>query len=362
VYATDGLSVDADLNEGVFFLTRWFGLRAAFMAMFLALVAGMGCTTIPKMKTDIIGLPPETPPPDQHWNLPSALDLPQLGLEAGRPDYRVGHLDEIQIIVWGHSELGSQLLGESSARHSVVGGDGSVTLPFIRKVAVAGKTLEEISTLLHARYAEMIDDPQIMVRLERCRSQRVEVNGGIANPDNYYLCDNLLTIGELLGAAGAPTEDADPSRAVLSRKTEIYRLDLFKSLSGQTTGSEITLQAGDRLHIPLVRERMVFVFGEVLEQGAYPIPPGGMTLLTALSSAGGHNPLTAKVKEIYVARWSEDAPVVYRVDLGDVLQGPEVPLVAGDRIFVPPTNLARWGRWWRQAIPLGNFDRAIQRK
>jgi polysaccharide biosynthesis/export protein len=81
----------------------------------------------------------------------------------------------------------------------------------------------------------------------------------------------------------------------------------------------------------------IFVVGEVARAGAYPLMPG-MTVLEALSSAGG---LTAFAKQtkVSILRMEDGKQIRIPVNYKGVLKGqhPEqnIPLKAGDTIVVP---------------------------
>jgi polysaccharide biosynthesis/export protein len=81
----------------------------------------------------------------------------------------------------------------------------------------------------------------------------------------------------------------------------------------------------------------VFVVGEVGRAGAYPLV-SGMTVLEALSSAGGLTPF-AKQSKISILRMENGKQIQLPVNYKEVLKGrrPEqnVPLKAGDTVVVP---------------------------
>ena len=77
----------------------------------------------------------------------------------------------------------------------------------------------------------------------------------------------------------------------------------------------------------------------------------------ALGVAGGPIPATAKAHSIYLLRpRSEDPanPTIYRLTIGELLDGADVGLAAGDRLYVPPTELAAWNRttWAFLLLPI----------
>lgn len=86
-----------------------------------------------------------------------------------------------------------------------------------------------------------------------------------------------------------------------------------------------------------INSRRVYVSGEVVRAGAFPLLPN-MTVLQALSSSGGFSQF-AKLKGIYVLRVEEGKQVKHSFNYRDVVSGkaPEqnILLQPGDVIVVP---------------------------
>jgi polysaccharide export outer membrane protein len=89
--------------------------------------------------------------------------------------------------------------------------------------------------------------------------------------------------------------------------------------------------------VTAINSQRVFVVGEVLRAGAFPMLPG-MTVLQALSSAGGFTTF-ADVKKIHVVRLLNgkqvEIPFNYREVLKGDNSGQNVKLEPGDTIVVP---------------------------
>jgi polysaccharide export outer membrane protein len=86
-----------------------------------------------------------------------------------------------------------------------------------------------------------------------------------------------------------------------------------------------------------INSRRVYVTGEVLKPGTFPLQPG-MTVLQALTSSGGFTQF-AKVKGIYVLRTEDGKQVKHEFNYKDVVKGkkPELNILVqpGDVIVVP---------------------------
>jgi polysaccharide biosynthesis/export protein len=89
--------------------------------------------------------------------------------------------------------------------------------------------------------------------------------------------------------------------------------------------------------VTAINSQRVFVVGEVLRAGAFPLLPG-MTVLQALGSAGGFTTF-ANVKKIHVMRMRDGKKVELPFNYREVLKGdkPEqnIDLEPGDTIVVP---------------------------
>ncbi|MGC2332590.1 MAG: polysaccharide biosynthesis/export family protein [Candidatus Acidiferrales bacterium] len=86
-----------------------------------------------------------------------------------------------------------------------------------------------------------------------------------------------------------------------------------------------------------INSQRVYILGEMTRPGAYPLLPG-MTVLQALSSAGGFTPF-ANLKKIYVLRTEDGKQIKFPFNYKEVVKGnnaeQNVVLKAGDQIVVP---------------------------
>lgn len=106
---------------------------------------------------------------------------------------------------------------------------------------------------------------------------------------------------------------------------------LTESLKKFVTNPQVTVIVSQ------INSQRVYILGEVTRPGAYPILPG-MTILQALSSAGGFTQF-AKMKSIYLLRDVGGKQEKYMFNYKDVIGGKHLeqnlPLKAGDTVVVP---------------------------
>jgi polysaccharide export outer membrane protein len=144
-------------------------------------------------------------------------------------------------------------------------------------------------------------------------------------------------------------KEADLSRSVPVRPDGKISLPLLNdvSASGLTPmqlGSEITTRLKKFIAEPQVtiivsrvNSQRIYIVGEVNRAGAFPLVPN-MTVLEALSSAGGCSPF-AKQTKIYILRLENGQEVRRPFNFKEVLGGQRMEqnilLKAGDTIVVP---------------------------
>ena len=113
--------------------------------------------------------------------------------------------------------------------------------------------------------------------------------------------------------------------------TDATRSQITESLKKYVTSPQVTVI------VTTINSQRVYILGEVTRPGAYPMLPG-MTVMQALSSAGGFTPF-AKMKSIYVLRDENGKKVKYPFNYKDVINGKnaeqDIQLKAGDTIVVP---------------------------
>lgn len=106
---------------------------------------------------------------------------------------------------------------------------------------------------------------------------------------------------------------------------------LRESLSKYLTNPQVTVTVNE------INSRRVYITGEVLHPGTFPLLPS-MTVLQALSGAGGFTQF-AKLKNIYVLRTESGKQVKHPFNYKEVVKGnladQNISLLPGDVIVVP---------------------------
>lgn len=206
-------------------MTRWLKMGLAFAAM-LALV---GCATGTKevRSTEYARLVESgtLPPPDT---------TSASGAYIGVPDYRIGPLDQLEVSVFQVPDLSRTVRVNSS---------GEISLPMIGVVRAGGKTVGELETAIADKLREsFLQDPQVSVYIQEFASQRVTVEGSVAQPGIKPLTGKT-TLLQLVAMSGGLTRMADPSKIIIFRTIEGERMvalfDLVDIRSGLAEDPQI---------------------------------------------------------------------------------------------------------------------------
>lgn len=280
---------------------------------------------------------------DRGWAIAVALGL-VLGASlvplpaAAQTAYKIEAQDELMIEVFAKPEL---------TRTSVVRADGTVTLPLIGEVVVAGTTpskLEEELARKFSLYDRQIT--QVSVAVTAYNSKAVFILGEVATPGKYTRWP-MPSLWDLIREAGGTTEDAYLGGVQVIRKggtageRNIQTVDL-NQIMGRGVPSDLPpLQPDDTVIVPkkVIEQtwpNVIYVMGGVKTPGVYQ-KEAAIDLVGAILLAGGPTE-DAHLDDVTIVRRAATASQTMEVDVeryleeGDDSANPV--LVAGDTITV----------------------------
>ena len=245
-------------------------------------------------------------------------------------DYQVGPADKLEISVFDHPDLSKKV---------EVRGDGTINLPLIGDVMVAGKTVAQVDEELTRMLGEdFLVDPQVAVAVTKFQSQWVSIIGEIRKPGRYFLKHDMRVI-DLLAEAGGATKEAGSEIFVTrsgggQQPPRQFEVDLGTLLSRNNSSANIRLRHHDI--ITIAKSEHFYIRGEVFRPGAY-VMEKGMSILKAISIAGGFGQF-ANRKHVELLRARKNgAHVKIEVNVKDIERGKkeDVAVRADDIIIVP---------------------------
>jgi polysaccharide export outer membrane protein len=270
------------------------------------------------------------------------------------PDYVIGPGDEIRLQIWGQiNQHGSFIVDRT----------GSIALPQVGTIHVAGIQFSQLSDFLKSQLARVYRNFDLNVNLGQLRSIQVFVVGQVRQPGSYTI-GSLSTLLNALFASGGPLPQGSLRDIQIKRGGQtITHFDLYDLLLRGDKTRDVRLEPGDVIFIPDVGPQ-VAILGSVTSPGIYELH-GETSFSQAVSLAGGLTNVasgsTVRVERIYKhAQRSElevnlagsDAPAVQD---GDIISA--ISIV--DRFENAVTlrgNVANPGRYvWHQGMRISDL-------
>lgn len=306
--------------------------------------------------SDVLNQLLSEPDQDEMAGVPSLLpsDVP--------PEYRLGPGDVIFVVVWDHPELTAPYTGltnDLSSQGRLIAANGNTFYPFVGTFKAAGMTADELRAYITEHIKSVVKDPQVDVRIVSYRAGRLEVTGEVNRPGTLNFDDTPKGVIQAIDAAGGLTLLASRRRAILVRDGVIHTIDLAGLLSGGRLVPNPELKPGDQLHIPDQSGDQAFVFGAVVKPTPVIIQQDSMSLIQALTTAGGLDVLRGNGAGILVFRLNQtpDSKVnarIFTLDMSrpeGVLLASQFQLKPHDVLYVKATDFAQYNSVVAQLLP-----------
>ena len=194
-----------------------------------------------------------------------------------------------------------------------VGIDGSVTVPFLGRLPVRGRTPAQVEAAIVAGLQGQAHRPQSLVRSLSRFSQEVTVVGDVKGSLRLPLTARAERVLDAIAAAGGATVPVDKATVRVSRGDAHREVPLERII--RDPRQNIRLSAGDIVTV-FSQARHFVALGAVAKPGEVPFEATGITLAQALGRLGGVLDQRADASGVFIARREAAGPVVYRLDLG----------------------------------------------
>ncbi len=219
-----------------------------------------------------------------------------------------------------------QVYGEPNATNVYVADDGTISVPLVGAIPVAGTTPIEAADRVAKALKDggFFVDPHVTIVVAQSSSQLVSVLGEVGSSGRYPITPRT-TIVDLLAQAGGLKESASDVGYVLRNDGNghliRYPVDLSRLGDNKDVIDTPALLGGDSLVVP--RAEHFYVVGEVTAPGTYAIEPG-MTVMQAIARAGGINERGSE-RRIQLKRRDKNGQYqVLHPKLGDPIQADDM--------------------------------------
>ena len=210
------------------------------------------------------------------------------------PDYLIGPGDELVIKGWGGIDIDFT---------SVVNRNGTVDLPKVGSIKVAGVRYQDLQHHLKNAIGKVYRNFELNISLGRLRSIQVFVVGQAKQP-GVYTISSLSTLVNTLFVSGGPSSRGSLRHIQVKRNGEnITELDLYDFLLKGDKSKDISLMPGDVIYIPPAGQ-LVAIYGGINTPGIYELKGEKTTLGELLELSGGMT-TTAKTQNVLLERIEE---------------------------------------------------------
>lgn len=218
----------------------------------------------------------------------------------GDPRIRKG--DKINLTIWD-SQLNSLLTNETEKLVALqdieVSSDGSIFIPYLDRIRVAGMTAEAARSDIQTRLESIIASAQVQLAISQGQASSVNLVSGVAKPGAYPLISRHVTLLDMISTGGGISPSLRNPQIRLQRAGKTYGISA-KTLYAQPNKDTI-LQGRDKV---LVEEddRYFRAFGAALTESLVYFEQDKVTALDAMSMMGGLSDKRANPQGILVLR------------------------------------------------------------
>lgn len=209
------------------------------------------------------------------FNNPNLTFEPNMNM-ATPANYRIGAGDNLIIDVWGASQ--ETFEGEVSP-------DGTVTIPGVGPIKLAGQTVSQANAILKQRLGQYYGDSNIQMTLGSTRSIQVQVMGEVKTPGTYTLSALSSSFNALYMAGGISDIGTLRDIKVYRSGKVIASVDVYDYILNGNISGDVRLQDNDIIVVGPYDE-LVKIAGRVKRPMFYEMKKGE-TLKSALDYSGG---------------------------------------------------------------------------
>jgi len=145
-----------------------------------------------------------------------------------RDNYKISPDDMLEVRVFQEEDLNTT---------AKVNADGSIALPLVGSVKVAGRSVDGAIQAIQSAYKDgYLVNPQVTIVISEYSERTFTVLGQVANPGSYtFSGGQSMTLLEAIGKAGGFTRIANPGR-----------IDIKRSIKGQQSAIRVDAKRNAR--------------------------------------------------------------------------------------------------------------------
>jgi polysaccharide biosynthesis/export protein len=210
--------------------------------------------------------------------------------------------DQVDLVIWDSQEnslLAPAMDKKVALSALTVSPDGTIFVPYLDEVQVAGLTPEEARRQIQAALEPIVPSAQVQVSVRAGRQSSVDLVAGVASPGTYPLPDRNHTILSMIAAGGGIAPDLRHPLVRLMRDGATYEIRAEQLLSDASRN--VLLRGGDKI-IVAQDNRYFTALGATGTERLVHFEKEQITALEALSIIGGLTDSRANPKGVIVLR------------------------------------------------------------
>ncbi len=254
----------------------------------------------------------------------------------------IGIGDVISITIF---EVGGGLFGSSQTQNNALSGgvntsvtnqtlsnlvvdrQGNITLPYVGKLHVAGRQVDEVQAMVQLGLKNKTQDPQALVVVANNLSATVLVSGDVKQPGRKPLSLAEERLSDIIALSGGPAHLIEETFVDFERDDKRFRVPLRRVQND--LDEDVLLQPQDRISL-VFQPRTYTVFGATAKVSEIPFNAPTVTLAEGIARSGGALNERADPNAVFLFRFESPAvadhlgvrnpnmqgtPVIYRIDL-----------------------------------------------
>ncbi len=233
-------------------------------------------------------------------NNSAAYSWPARGAPAA--DRAIRAFDRVDVTVWDSEEdslLSSPGQNTVQMQSMQVSAAGTVFLPFVGTVHIAGMPHAAARTRIQRKYEEVIPSAQVQLNVQPGTRGAVSVVSGVSRPGPITMEDPDFTVLNAIATAGGPSARIDNPLVKLIRGNRSYRRPLEQVMANASY--DVVLQPGDKVAVE-EDKRYFRSLGAASREALIPFSKADISALDAMSMIGGLSDIRANPKGILILR------------------------------------------------------------
>lgn len=234
--------------------------------------------------------------------------------------YRLDAGDTLKIQMIGQQDIIDTFL---------VSGDGSINIPDVGKIVVAGLTLNDAISIIKNKVTNIFIGTEAFVTLDGIRDVDILVSGNALNPGVYTLTGNSNILHALTMAGGISEFGSFRNINLIRNSKVVETLDIYDLLIEGKFIPKKRLRSGDIIFVE-ERKNLVEVSGAVKRPAIYELNDN-QSLSQALNYSYGPK-ITADMRNVYLERILDG--VLRIIPIVNIAQFENIQPNDGDKIYV----------------------------